>query len=83
MHHNKQNMTINMKNNQGGDDVNLRCCKQTNSPHNEIVHMFIYIPTCARIMSFANGANQINIHNLMKAKRIYIYIYLPFPLIHT
>ena len=65
-------------------DVNGRCCKQTNFPNNKIMHVFIYIHTCARITNFAKAIHiQINIHKLMEAKRIYNYIYLSFLLIHN
>ena len=50
-------MTLTIK-----DGVNARCYKQTNLPQKEIMHVFIYIPTCTRIMNFAKAATHNNKH---------------------
>ena len=60
-------------------DVNGRCgCKQTNLPNNKIMHVIIYIPTCAKLTNFAKAIHtKINIHKYTEAKRIYIlFVYI-------
>ena len=46
-------------------------------------HVYINVSTCTRIMKFAKAIpTWINIHKLMEAKSIYIYVYLSFLVIY-